>query len=64
MLTDADDSGAFFGRVVKNALAYFIVQVRAVMVCFDCIALEVVSVRVKGVEVSAYPLDWREVLCE
>ena len=63
MLTDADNPRAFLGRVVEDALAYFIVQVRAVVVCFDCIALGVVSVCVEGVEVSAYPLDWREVLC-
>ena len=62
MLTDADNPRAFLGRVVEDALAYFIVQVRAVVVCFHCIALGVVGVCVEGVEVRAYPLDWREVL--
>jgi hypothetical protein len=62
LLTDTDDSCAFLGRVVKNALTYFIIQVRAVVICLDCVALGVVGVCMKGVEVGAYPLDWSEVL--
>jgi hypothetical protein len=62
MLTNADDSGAFLGRVVEDTLAYFIVQMRAVVVRFHCIALWIVSVGVEGVQMSAYPLDWSEVL--
>jgi hypothetical protein len=62
MLTNADDSGTFLGRVVEDTLAYFIVQMRAVVVCFHCTALRIVSVGVEGVQMSAYPLDWSEVL--
>lgn len=62
MLTDTDDSCALFGRVVENALTYFIVQVRAVVICFDCVALGVMGVCMEGVEVGAYPLDRGEVL--
>jgi hypothetical protein len=34
----------------------------AVVVRFDCIAFRIMGVCVEGVEVSAYPLDWGEVL--
>jgi hypothetical protein len=62
LLTDTNDPCAFLGRVIENALTYFIVQVRAVVVCLDCVALWVVGVCMKGVEVGAYPLDWSEIL--
>ena len=40
----------------------FVVEVRAVVVCFYRVALGVVGVGVEGVEVGAYPFYGREVL--
>lgn len=42
----------------------FVVEVRAVVVCFYRVALGVVGVGVEGVEVCAYSLYGSEVLCK
>lgn len=60
--TNADDSCALLRRVVENALAHFVVEMRAVVVGFYGGALRVVRVGVEGVEVRAYPLDGGEIL--
>lgn len=45
-------------------MADFIVQVRTVVVCFDCIPLWVMGICMERVEMRTYPLDWSEILVE
>jgi hypothetical protein len=60
--TDSDDARAGFGRVVQDALTHVVVEVGAVVVCFDGGALGLVGVGVEGVEVGADALYGRKVL--
>ena len=64
LLTDTNDSCAFFRGVVEYTLADFIVQVSTVVVCFDCIPLWVMGICMERVEMRTYPLDWSEILVE
>lgn len=61
-LTDPDDPSAGLRRVIENTLPYVVVQVCAVVVCFDGGTSGVVGVGVEGVEVRADAFYGREVL--
>jgi hypothetical protein len=61
-VTDPDDARGRLGRVVQDTLPHIVVEVRAVVVCFDGGARRVVRVGVEGVEVCADALHGGEVL--
>jgi hypothetical protein len=60
--TDSNDPCTGLGRIVQDALTHFVVQVCAVVVCFDGGAFGLVCVGVERVEVGADALYWGKIL--
>lgn len=60
-LTNTDNPRRWYGRIVQNALSYFIVQMAAIVIRFYATSW-FVCIGVEGVEMSADSFHWCEVL--